>query len=158
MQITINGELRTLPEALTVEELLCALGYDRRRIAVELNREVVPRQDHPRRRLAAGDALEVGDLVALGELVDRSQRGAELLLGNQVPETFHLARSARSLGAAAASAFGAGFGGSVWALVKRSEGQHFADCWLDSYAASFPEQATRATFFLTGAGPAAMRL
>ena len=66
---------------------------------------------------AAGDALERGDLAALGELVDRSQRGAELLLGNQVPETFHLARSARSLGAVAASAFGAGFGGSVWALV-----------------------------------------
>src|SRR5688572_525030 len=36
---------------------------------------------------AAGDALERGDLVALGELVDRSQRGAELLLGNQVPQT-----------------------------------------------------------------------
>ena len=70
---------------------------------------------------AAGDALERGDLRTLGELVDRSQRGAELLLGNQVPETFHLARSARSLGAVAASAFGAGFGGSVWALVRRDD-------------------------------------
>ena len=107
---------------------------------------------------AAGDALEAGDLATLGELVDRSQRGAELLLGNQVPETFHLARSARALGAVAASAFGAGFGGSVWALVRRDEAQAFADCWLENYATSFPEPATRATFFVTGAGPAAMRL
>lgn len=112
-------------------------------------REIIP---------AAGEALEAGDLATLGELVDRSQRGAELLLGNQVPETFHLARSARSLGAVAASAFGAGFGGSVWALVSESEAQHFVACWLESYAAAFPEQATRATFFVTGAGPAAMRL
>ena len=116
--------------------------------AVE-SREIIP---------AAGDALEAGDLAALGELVDRSQRGAELLLGNQVPETFHLARSARALGAAAASAFGAGFGGSVWALVHRDEAQHFADGWLEDYATSFPEPATRAVFFVTGAGPAAMRL
>ena len=107
---------------------------------------------------AAGNALEAGDLATLGELVDRSQRGAELLLGNQVPETFHLARSARALGAVAASAFGAGFGGSVWALVRRDEAQAFADCWLENYATSFPEPATRATFFVTGAGPAAMRL
>ena len=39
------------------------------------------------------------------------------LLENQVPQTIGLARSARQCGAAAASAFGAGFGGSVWALV-----------------------------------------
>ena len=107
---------------------------------------------------AAGDALEAGDLAALGELVDRSQRGAELLLGNQVPETFHLARSARTLGAVAASAFGAGFGGSVWALVPKGEAEKFLECWLDNYAGAFPEPASRATFFVTGAGPAAMRL
>jgi len=107
---------------------------------------------------AAGDALERGDLVALGDLVDRSQRGAETLLGNQVPETFHLARSARSLGAAAASAFGAGFGGSVWALVRQDEAHRFLQCWHESYEVRFPEPAARAAFFVTGAGPAAMRL
>jgi galactokinase len=96
--------------------------------------------------------------MALGQLVDRSQRGAEQLLGNQVPETFHLARSARSLGAAAASAFGAGFGGSVWSLVRRDDAERFERCWRESYEAHFPEQADRATFFITTAGPAAMRL
>jgi galactokinase len=113
------------------------------------SREIIP---------AAGDALERGDLAALGILVDRSQRGAELLLGNQVPETFHLARSARSLGAVAASAFGAGFGGSVWALVRGSDAEQFLEDWRAAYAARFPEPAQRATFFQTAAGPAAMRL
>ena len=107
---------------------------------------------------AAGDALERGDLRTLGELVDRSQRGAELLLGNQVPETLHLARSARSLGAVAASAFGAGFGGSVWALVRRDDVERFTACWEESYANRFPAHVDRATFFVTLAGPAAMTL
>lgn len=107
---------------------------------------------------AAGDALERNDLPALGELVDRSHRGAELLLGNQVAETMHLARSARSLGAVAASAFGAGFGGSVWALVRRDDAKRFTSCWEESYLARFPEHTDRATFFVTAAGPAAMRL
>jgi galactokinase len=106
----------------------------------------------------AGNALERGDLETLGNLVDRSQRGAELLLGNQVPETFHLARSARSLGAVAASAFGAGFGGSVWALVARIDVDRFVQCWREAYDNHFPEHAERAAFFVTSAGPAAMRL
>ena len=107
---------------------------------------------------AAGDAIERGDLKMLGDLVDRSQRGAELLLGNQVPETYHLARSARSLGAVAASAFGAGFGGSVWALVQRSDAQRFMECWQEAFESRFPEPAQRSAFFVTSAGPAAMRL
>jgi galactokinase len=107
---------------------------------------------------AAGDAIERGDLVTLGDLVDRSQRGAELLLGNQVPETFHLTRSARSLGAMAASAFGAGFGGSVWALVRRDEASTVLRCWQEAYESRFPEPAQRSAFFVTSAGPAAMRL
>jgi galactokinase len=107
---------------------------------------------------AAGDAIERGDLETLGTLVDRSQRGAELLLGNQVPETFHLARSARSLGAVAASAFGAGFGGSVWAMVRSDDAQRFMQCWQEAYESAFPEPATRSAFFVTSAGPAAMRL
>ncbi|MES2124718.1 MAG: galactokinase family protein, partial [Gemmatimonadota bacterium] len=63
-------------------------------------------------------ALAAGDFATVGALVDRSQWLAETALRNQVPETMHLTRRARALGAAAASAFGAGFGGSVWALVE----------------------------------------
>ena len=51
-----------------------------------------------------------------------SQAEAETLLGNQVPETIALARAARELGAFAVVRFGAGFGGSVWALVDGRSG------------------------------------
>ena len=107
---------------------------------------------------AASDALARGDLPAFGALVDRSQDGAERLLGNQVPETIHLARSARALGAAAASAFGAGFGGSVWALVRATDAPRFAREWRDAYGAAFPERRAGADVFVTRPGPAALRL
>jgi len=61
----------------------------------------------------------LGDGAALGGLVDRSQELTTTHLRNQVPETIFLAKAAREEGAIAASAFGAGFGGSVWALVPK---------------------------------------
>ena len=106
----------------------------------------------------AGDALAGGDLRAFGRLVDRSQQGTEHLLGNQVPETVFLAASARRLGAAAASAFGAGFGGSVWALLETDRADDILTEWADEYRATFPQHAKLARFFLTGAGPAAFRV
>jgi galactokinase len=103
---------------------------------------------------AAAAAVAARDERALGEVVDRSQQGAERLLGNQVPETMALARSARELGAIAASAFGAGFGGSVWALVPRDEASSFLSKWRTEYVRAFPASAGRSEFFTTGAGPA----
>jgi len=106
----------------------------------------------------AGDALADGDLQEFGRLVDRSQQGAERLLGNQVPETIRLAALAREHGAAAASAFGAGFGGSVWALVDRSRVAAFATAWHEAYRCEFPHHAAQSSCFTTAAGPAAFRV
>lgn len=74
-------------------------------------------------------ALAKADAQALGELAGNSQAEAESLLGNQVPETIALARSARERGAFAACSFGAGFGGSVWALVEAAGADAFAARW-----------------------------
>jgi galactokinase len=106
----------------------------------------------------ARQTLEEGDLIGFGDLVDQSQRAAEELLGNQIPETSFLADSARSLGAAAASAFGAGFGGSVWALVRADAATEFLDAWAASYHNRFPDRTPAAAYFLTAAGPAALRI
>ena len=106
---------------------------------------------------AATDALATGDMTRFGALVDASQQGAETLLGNQVPETIALARSARSLGAVAASAFGAGFGGSVWALVPAAVAEEFESRWAASYRNEFPGRKN-ACFFSTRPGPPALRL
>lgn len=97
--------------------------------------------------------LNEGQLDQIGELVDRSQDAAERWLGNQVPETIALARLARELGAAAASAFGAGFGGSVWALVSADRAEAFAVEWAERYRSELPESASASHFFLTRPGP-----
>lgn len=104
----------------------------------------------------AFDALERHDLAAFGRAVDRSQRGAERGLANQVPETIALARLARDHGAVAASAFGAGFGGSVWALVSRATVDAFAAAWETAYRAQFDHPTAR--FLKVEAGPPLLRL
>jgi galactokinase len=107
---------------------------------------------------AAGDALARGDLAEFGRLVDASQRAAENLLGNQIPQTSYLATAARRHGAAAASAFGAGFGGGVWAMVEAEEASSFLSAWADAYRQKFPQNAAASTFFTTAAGPATFRV
>jgi len=98
-------------------------------------------------------AMAAGDVDKIGALIDRSQDGAERLLGNQVPETMALARLARELGAVAASAFGAGFGGSVWAMVKTDGAKDFISEWAGQYRARFKISEDHSAFFSTRAGP-----
>ena len=107
---------------------------------------------------AAGDALSCGDLTRFGRLVDQSQEGAEAWLGNQIAETITLARTARECGAVASSAFGAGFGGSVWALVSASEVPRFLAAWSAAYQSAHPRAASRASFFETHPGPSAFQV
>ena len=106
---------------------------------------------------AASVALEEGDLEEFGRLVDESQNGAETGLRNQVTETVALQRIARELGANAASAFGAGFGGSVWALVPNADAADFAARWASHYHRAHPE-ATQVRTLVTRPGAAAHRV
>jgi galactokinase len=110
---------------------------------------------------AAAAAFASQDWPALAEAAARSQHAAEEWLGNQIPETIALVQLAREQGAIAASAFGAGFGGSVWALVPADllEGGtgSFPARWEAAYRQRFPVAAQRAMFFSSAAGPAAMR-
>jgi galactokinase len=105
---------------------------------------------------AATDALVRGDVAAFGAAVNASQQQGAQLLGNQVPETVALAEMAVDLGAAGASAFGAGFGGSVWALVPRSDANGFLAAWRARYTRAFPQHPS--DFFVTNAGGSAHRL
>jgi galactokinase len=110
------------------------------------NQELVP---------SAVRALHDGAMGQFGALVDRSQELAERLLGNQVPETTALARLAREAGALAASSFGAGFGGSVWALIEASNADGFLRGWQSAYGSRHPDAAALSTFFVTRPGPGA---
>ena len=107
---------------------------------------------------SAADQLARGDLPGFGRTVARSQQLAEERLHNQVPETVMLARAARAQGAWAASAFGAGFGGSVWALVDQADAHAFLDRWQNAYRAACPAAAARSRFFLTRPGPGVVKL
>jgi galactokinase len=107
---------------------------------------------------AAAEAVATADADALSDIATRSQTGAERFLGNQIPETIGLVASARALGALAASAFGAGFGGSVWSLVEREQAERFRVAWQDDYRRDFPDAAPTSEFFTTCAGPARLRL
>lgn len=103
---------------------------------------------------AAHAALAAGDLEEFGRLVDRSQELADRLLGNQVPETRWLAAEARGRGAVAASSFGAGFGGSVWALVPRDDAARFLQGWRSAYEERWGARRHGAWFETRPAGPA----
>ncbi|MBM4068193.1 MAG: sulfur carrier protein ThiS [Planctomycetes bacterium] len=64
--ITINGEARSVADQLSIADLVRELHVDPYRIAVEVNREVVPRAQHPAHQLQAGDAVEIVTLVGGG--------------------------------------------------------------------------------------------
>jgi galactokinase len=106
----------------------------------------------------AGDAIASMRLDVLGELVEASQIAAETGLRNQIPETMALVRLARQAGAVAASAFGAGFGGSVWALVAATDASPFVSAWQAAYQQAHPAPAARAEFIVTRPGPPVVRL
>ncbi len=89
----------------------------------------------------AARACGEGDAAAIGRLSAASQEDAETLLENQVPETSELVALARACGAHGATSFGAGFGGSAWALVPTSDVEAFATEWLAAYARRFPARA-----------------
>jgi sulfur carrier protein len=66
IEVVINGETRTVVQGTTVAALLVELGLGDRRVAVERNREVVPRAAHASTELTPGDHLELVTFVGGG--------------------------------------------------------------------------------------------
>jgi thiazole synthase len=81
LYLTINGEPNSVPEPLSLAELLDKLGYDRQRIAVEVNSTLVPRTLQPSQRLNSGDAVEIVTLVGGGALVEGPPPDKPLVVG-----------------------------------------------------------------------------
>ncbi|MEO8448174.1 MAG: galactokinase family protein, partial [Gemmatimonadota bacterium] len=106
----------------------------------------------------AVDALVRRDYAALGKWVTESMAEAEAGLENQVDETRLLVRSALDLGAVAGSAFGAGFGGSVWALVRRDDVAAFLEQWERRYSTAFPTRGGSSRFVATAPSPPLIEL
>ncbi len=138
---------------------------------------------------AAAYALSQKKYDLLGHVVDASHRGAVNLLKNQTEETAWLPLWARGkehtlqlnsllvmgtqdehietnkyrrVKALAASAFGAGYGGSCWALVYRHEAHEFARQWQAAFEERFPQSKqcsdVAGEFFVADPGPGAFRV
>ncbi|MFP4560205.1 MAG: sulfur carrier protein ThiS [Thiohalorhabdus sp.] len=67
MEIWVNGEARTVEEGSTLRVLVEELGLDPRGVAVEVNREVVPRSTHAEHVLQEGDRVEVVRAIGGGD-------------------------------------------------------------------------------------------
>ena len=63
-RIELNGAPHELPQPVSVTALLESNGYGQRRVAVEINREIVPRSEHGARLVRDGDRVEI--VQALG--------------------------------------------------------------------------------------------
>jgi sulfur carrier protein len=66
MRLTINGTEKDVPDHLTVRELVVHLGLGDGPVAVEQNREIVPRAEHATRQVNGGDAIEIVHFVGGG--------------------------------------------------------------------------------------------
>ena len=66
MQVVVNGTGRDVPEGLTVRGLVVHLGLEGGPVAVEINREIVPRAEHATRTVVVGDAIEIVHFVGGG--------------------------------------------------------------------------------------------
>ena len=59
MDISLNGEPRTVADCTSIAELLRAEGLGERRVAVEVNGAIVVRSAHAAHQLRAGDRVEI---------------------------------------------------------------------------------------------------
>jgi sulfur carrier protein len=57
--IVLNGVERRLDRSTSVAELLAADGFGQRAVAVEINREIVPKSQHTQRLITEGDCVEI---------------------------------------------------------------------------------------------------
>ena len=85
LRLTVNGEQRTAEPGTTVAGLLQAMGIDPTRVAVERNRDVVPRATWGQAGLADGDKLEIVAFIGGGSDSESSPGSGDdpLVLGGR---------------------------------------------------------------------------
>ena len=66
MKVTVNGKEIQMDEVKSVESYLTETGYQMKRIAVELNGEILPKYQYSETMLKDGDSMEVVTFVGGG--------------------------------------------------------------------------------------------
>lgn len=70
MNVILNGETRTIPTNSTVAKLIEDLHLANKRIAIELNREILPRHKFESQILSSGDKVEIVRAIGGGQYPD----------------------------------------------------------------------------------------
>ena len=66
MEISVNGEAKKLAPGMTISDLVNDLGLTGKRLAVEVNLEVIPRSSHEEHQLQSGDKVEIVHAIGGG--------------------------------------------------------------------------------------------
>ena len=66
MNIIVNGERQSLEADTNLEQLLEMLGLSGKRVAVEVNRDIVPRSDYNSFKLSDNDTIEIVNAIGGG--------------------------------------------------------------------------------------------
>jgi len=83
--------------------------------------------------------IKKGDIDKFGRLINESHLLSKRYLKNIVEEIDFLQKSANQLGAVGSTGFGAGFGGSCYAIINESQLTWFIEKWKDGYIKRFPQ-------------------
>ncbi|MBD3669648.1 MAG: sulfur carrier protein ThiS [Gammaproteobacteria bacterium] len=67
MQITLNGESKEIPDGSSAQQLIDSLGLANKRLAMEVNQEIVPRSTFEQHRLQEGDSVEIVHAIGGGQ-------------------------------------------------------------------------------------------
>jgi sulfur carrier protein len=66
MQVSINGDIKTLEPHTTIASLLAMLGANATQVAVECNGEIIPKSIHAETRCNEGDVIELVRFIGGG--------------------------------------------------------------------------------------------
>ena len=66
MKIIVNGEEIEIPHHSNIEDLIAHLGYQKQRIAIEINESIIPKSNHTTYMLNDKDKVEVINAVGGG--------------------------------------------------------------------------------------------
>ncbi|MCP4407340.1 MAG: sulfur carrier protein ThiS [Gammaproteobacteria bacterium] len=66
MEITLNGSLKQVPDGTTATRLIEILQLTGKRLAIEINEEIVPRSTYGEHKLNSGDQVEIVHAIGGG--------------------------------------------------------------------------------------------
>lgn len=82
IEVTVNGEAKRFADALTLDKMLREMGLAPEKIAVERNREIVPRSQYTDVHLGSGDQLEIVHFIGGGDAGGAPENDPFVIDGN----------------------------------------------------------------------------